>query len=170
MFFRGVPELTGAVTICADGVPGTMQTLREMRRLVNAGRVNPQIRAVAINLTQLQPERSTLHEVAVLFEFVRDSIRYVGDVNDVETLTTPEKTLALRAGDCDDKSVLLASLLESIGYQTKFIVSSYLSPLVYEHVFVGVDCDGMLISLDPTEGGGVGHEPDAPLLRYVEGN
>lgn len=51
---------------------------------------------------------------------VRDRIRYVRDIRGVETLHTAEQVIRQRAGDCDDKSLLLAALLESIGHETQF--------------------------------------------------
>ncbi len=53
-----------------------------------------------------------------LHRFVRDNIRYIKDIRDVETVAYPDITLQQGQGDCDDKSVLLASLLESIGHPT----------------------------------------------------
>lgn len=59
-------------------------------------------------------------EVKCLHNWVRDHIRYVRDVRDCETLRTPPEILRILSGDCDDKSILLATMLESVGYRTKF--------------------------------------------------
>ena len=50
--------------------------------------------------------------------------------------TAPSVTIETRQGDCDDKSLLLASLLESIGYATRFVVSATNPRGSYNHVFV----------------------------------
>lgn len=162
-------ELSGAVACIPDGAPGIRATVQRMRALVREARVDPEIRRAAINLTLLLPPRDFDGEVRALFEFVRDRIRYVGDVNGIETLTAPAKTLALGAGDCDDKAVLLAALLESIGYTTAFVVTGYSTPGVYEHVYLAVmDSFGRLIPLDPSEPQPPGWEPANPVSIFIE--
>ena len=104
-----------ALYALADGARGTRQTLRLMSRLAKDARTDPIIRAKAADLVATVPGQAFRHEAEVLFEFVRDRIRYLGDVNGVETIQAPDVTLAVRQGDCDDKSTLLAALLESIG-------------------------------------------------------
>jgi transglutaminase-like putative cysteine protease len=172
MFFAGAPvNASGVVRSIPDGRAGTDATLRLMRAAVRRGRVDPEIRSTALHLTLLQPERDCYAEIGTLFAWVRDNIRYVGDVLGVETLAEARQTLRARAGDCDDQCVLLASLIESIGYATRFIVAAYTQGDLYEHVFLGVDCgDGALLALDPTEAQGVGWEPPEPLIRKIEGD
>lgn len=75
-------------------------------------------------------------EARELFHFARDNIRYLQDVRDVETVQTPDVTLQFRTGDCDDKSLLLAALLESIGHPARFCAVAYAAPGEFEHVFV----------------------------------
>lgn len=52
---------------------------------------------------------------------VRDHIVYVPDPNEVEMLQTPPRTLSRGMGDCDDKSILVATLLETLGFSTEFL-------------------------------------------------
>lgn len=59
-------------------------------------------------------------ELRCLHAFVRDHVRYVRDVEGVETLQTPIQTLNVLAGDCDDKAMLFCALAGSIGFQTRF--------------------------------------------------
>jgi transglutaminase-like putative cysteine protease len=169
MYTPRAVTLAGSVVTIPDGAPGIMSTLRTMRALVRQYRSDPTIRHAAINLLSLTSPRDSLGEVAALFDFVRDRIRYTGDVLDTETLTTPDKTLALGAGDCDDKAVLLAALLESVGYVTRFIVTGYNTPGVFEHVYLAaMIADGTFVALDPTECQSPGQEPPEPLIYYTE--
>ncbi|HEY4220775.1 MAG TPA: hypothetical protein VGO62_05515, partial [Myxococcota bacterium] len=67
----------------------------------------------------------------------------------LDTVQFPRETLADKTGDCDDLSVLYASLLESVGVETAFL-------LVPGHVLVGVNAgvpDGGLdrVTLDPSK-------------------
>lgn len=160
--------LRGVVRPLADGRAGTMRTIREMRRMIRRGRVNPSVRATALQLVAMTPQRDALGEIGALFHYVRDDIRYVGDVLDTETLADAAQTLRTRAGDCDDKCILLASLLETIGYPTRLIVSAHSQADAFEHVYLQVACGGEWLSLDPTEPVPVGWQPPAPLLLHVE--
>jgi transglutaminase-like putative cysteine protease len=164
-------QLRGSVVHLASGHAGIMQTIRTMRRLVNAGKVSPVIRQTALNLVRLNAPKDTDGEVRDLFEFVRDRIRYVGDVHAVETVATPEATLALEAGDCDDKATLLASLLESIGIETRFVIAGYNPDApTFEHVYLAAfRPDGSFINLDPSEDVSAGWAAPEPVILYMEG-
>ena len=162
------PVLYGYVIPLANGYSGVQQTLRMMRQLVNQGKTNTQIRQAATNTVFLTPEKDEYSEAEALFNYVRDSIRYVKDVNDIETLSTPMMTLEGRIGDCDDQTVLLASLLESIGYPTRFVIEGYTTPGEYEHVYMQALEFGQFISMDPTEQKYMGWSPPNPVSQAVE--
>ena len=86
-------------------------------------------------------------EASRLFEYVRDQIRYVRDIADVETLHHAETILAQGAGDCDDKCILLASLLLSIGFEFLEFVAVAFEPNEFSHVWLRAWVD------DPPDGG-----------------
>jgi len=56
-----------------------------------------------------------------LFYFTRDSFEYISDPNAYEYVKTARQSLVSEGGDCDDSSVLLASLLDSIGIPVRFV-------------------------------------------------
>jgi len=118
-----------------SGIEGTRQTLRIMRNLALQGKTTPMVRQLAVQLTMSLPQKDWLSEINALFYFVRDNIRYVRDIRNVETLHTADRVLMNRAGDCDDKSVLLASLLESIGHPSRFVAVGF-KPDQCDHVYV----------------------------------
>jgi transglutaminase-like putative cysteine protease len=141
------PQVLGELP---PGEPGTRATLRAMRRLVDRFKTDSRVRDAARSLTQgLQP-KAYAQEVHALFAFVRDGIRYLRDTHGVETLQTPVATLELEAGDCDDKSTLLAAMLESIGHPARFVAEGYRAPGAYEHVYVRTRIGNSWFSLDPT--------------------
>jgi len=153
----------------ADGRAGIRQTLRLMRKLVTAYRATPSVRETAISIVASTPPKAHLAEIDAVFEYVRDSIRYVMDVFDTETLHSPDQVLRIGAGDCDDKSILLASLLESIGYATEFAVVGYTNRNNFEHVYtIAILPDGTEISLDPTEQVNIGWAPPNPVAYETE--
>lgn len=152
----------------SNGVRGVAQTVGLMRELVRQGRIDPAILAAARSLVFLTPEKDAGAELQVIFDHVQNCIRYTSDIHEVETLSSAAQTLAGRCGDCDDKSVLLASLFEAVGYPTRFVVAGYEEGGQLEHVYVQVCCDGEWIDADATEPHPLGWAaPDAVTL-YVE--
>jgi transglutaminase-like putative cysteine protease len=139
-----------------------------MRELVNACRVDPGVIQTAVGIIYLTPERADLAEVNALFCWVRDHVRYVRDVVGVETLCDPRMTLQRMVGDCDDQVTLLCSLLESVGYPTRFVMAGYNGP-DFEHVYCQVLVNGQWLDCDPTEREPIGWAPPAPVAYYIEG-
>jgi hypothetical protein len=79
-----------------------------------------QIRRVAAELTQPRAGRALTRDekIAALFTFVADDIRYVNFVSGEWWLPNrPQQLLARRQGDCDDKAMLLISLLRAVGIE-----------------------------------------------------
>jgi hypothetical protein len=151
MMLAPTPRLSGQIVALADGMRGIEQTLGTMRQLVNQCRTNLDIRQTATATIFLTPEKNQYAEAQALFELVRDGIRYTRDIHGVETISTPMMTLAGRIGDCDDQVVLLASLLESVGYPTRFVVSGYNAPGQLEHVYLQAWLGDQWVDMDPTE-------------------
>lgn len=157
-----------AVAPMPDGEDGIFHTLETMRAMVRRYRVDPTVRNTAIAAIFSTPAQDDMSEVEAIFATVRDGIRYTKDVHEVETLASPIKTLEAQVGDCDDMVTLLATLLESVGYATRFVVDAYLHPQVLEHVYLEVLVDGQWVALDPTEPVGVGWAPPDALRRVRE--
>lgn len=102
-----------------SGEPGVAATLKIMVGLVTQYRASPVVRVTAQRLVSECRSRDALCQVKVLHAYVRDNIKYLADVRNVETLQTPDYTLQEGSGDCDDHSTTLLSLLESVGLQTR---------------------------------------------------
>lgn len=136
--------------------------------MVRAARVALPIRQAATSIVFLTPEKNEHAEVDALYSWVRDHVRYVRDIHEVETLSTPERTLQGRIGDCDDQATLLASLLEAVGYPTRFVVAGYYEHGSVEHVYLQAFAGGDWIDLDPTEKQCMGWAPPGPVSLYIE--
>ncbi|MEA3429663.1 MAG: transglutaminase-like domain-containing protein [Nanoarchaeota archaeon] len=61
-------------------------------------------------------------QIKAIHYFIRDKIDYVSDPKSREFIQTPESTLFSKAGDCEDKSVLLVSMLKAIGVNSEIMV------------------------------------------------
>jgi hypothetical protein len=160
--------MTGLSMHYSNGKAGIFQTIKIMRDIVNTYKINLTIRQAAVSVIYLTPAKDELAEVNALYCNVRDHVRYVRDIAGVETIMTPDITLRAKVGDCDDQSVLLASLLESVGYPTRFIVSGYSDPKRLEHVYLQTFAGGQWIDLDPTESQYMGWAPPDPVVLYAE--
>ena len=150
------------------GRAGIFHTLKLMRNLVNDFKSRLEMIQLATRLVGFVAPKDELGEVNELFLFVRDKVRYIRDVLHVETLATPTVTLARRAGDCDDKTTLLATLCESIGYPTHFVVAGYTDPKTFEHVYLQIFAAEQWINADPTEYKPLGWAPPNPTILELE--
>jgi transglutaminase-like putative cysteine protease len=97
------------------------------------------------------PTNRVCHAKAI-FYFVRDNFNYVSDPTEFEYVKTARESLAVQGGDCDDASILLATLLEAVGIKTRLI-------FITGHVYVQAYLPDALksyksldhwIDLDPT--------------------
>lgn len=150
----------------SPGKAGTVQTIKLMRRLARKGKRSLVIRRLALKLTRELAQKNWLAEVHALHRFVQFRIRYVKDIRGIETVHTPERTLEQGQGDCDDKSILLASLLESVGHPTRFVALAFADGS-YRHVLVETKIGTGWISLDATEPHPTGWVPPGVLKRIV---
>lgn len=139
-----------------------------MSKLVREAKKLPEIRQTALSLIRRNGQKDRVGEVRDLHAFVRDRIRYVGDVRGVETLHTPIKLLEFGQGDCDDKSTLLAALLESISHPTRFVAVGF-SPGRFDHVYVETKLRDKWIGLETTEPWPMGKVPPS-VTRMVQHN
>jgi transglutaminase-like putative cysteine protease len=141
--------LTASLHGLPEGAAGARATVRAMRRLVNDGKVNPELIHRAASLVFLAPEDNPRADIEALFWAVSRGVRYTRDVCGVETLCDPLTTLNRRVGDCDDQATALAALLEAVGYPTRFVIAGYSGG-------------------DPTKQNGVGWAPENPTIIEIE--
>lgn len=133
-----------------SGEAGTKTTLKLMSKLTRTGKTDLPVRGLAMALTRHLPQKDWVGQVRAIHAFVRDKIRYTKDVRGVETLQTPIKTLEIGQGDCDDKSMLAAALLESIGHPTRFIAVG-LRGGPFSHVLIETKIGTKWVPVETTE-------------------
>ena len=108
-------------------------------------------------------------EISALLRWVQRNIRYTMDIRGVETIQTPPNTLRLKAGDCDDMSMLLASLLESVNHPTRFVAIGMRKGALC-HVLVETRVGGKWIPLEATENWPAGAGPNGVRDRMIHHN
>jgi transglutaminase-like putative cysteine protease len=168
-FTLGVYRYNGVVRTALGKLPpgdlGTRKTLELMQAFAQQGAKELGIREAAIQAVRAAgaPEHDAAAQLEALHRFVRDQILFIGDIAGVETLQSPRYTLQMRAGDCDDRAVLLAALARSIGIPAvlkfKVIAANPSQPGTFSHVYVVANVAGRDLALDPTfHGNPAGYE------------
>ncbi len=130
------------------------------------GKQQPEIRALALSLVSDLLQKDYREEAVRVHRFVRDQIRYTRDVAGVETLHTAPQILRQKQGDCDDKSILIAALLQSIGHKVRLVAIGY-GP-AFSHVYPEVNVRGEWIGMESTENWPFGVVPPNPTRRMEQ--
>lgn len=149
-----------------DGAAGTKATLNIMRDIVKQYKTNTDIRRLVESLTRNLPSKDYVGEVKAIHAFVRDNIRYMRDVFDVETLKTPDELLLTQQGDCDDKTILAASMLQAAGHPVRLVAIGGM-PNVYEHVYPETRIGERWFSVETTEPVEIGWQPSGVRARMI---
>jgi len=140
----------------ADGSAGTFQTLDAMARAVR-GEIPPDYSGVedefnisaAHRICALSPDHNQRAQIAALFDFCVHKINYLEHPINQQVCQDARRTIEIGSGDCVSKSVLLATLLACLGYQSQF-VAQCLDGDDYSHVYCEVLLsDGTWLALDP---------------------
>jgi transglutaminase-like putative cysteine protease len=132
-----------------------------MRQLVQQGKWDIETRDLAQQICATVPAKDWAGELAALFHWVRDNIRYALDPADLETIQGAAETLALGYGDCDDFAVLLATLCECAGHPCAFAALGFDSSGEFTHVVTLASGAGESdwVCMDATEGFAFGWKP-----------
>ena len=127
--------------------------LAQYAKTVN-GRDRP-VNDHAVKIVEGVPDKNKQEQVLCIFDWVTRNIKYRSDPRAVpgqgDYIKPPMQTVESGAGDCDDTSVLLASLLEAVGFRTYLI-------FIPEHVLV-------LVALEP----GTPHNKLGRPYGYIRG-
>lgn len=82
---------------------------------------DPVVKHTADKIVSVSCAGGKICHAKALFYFVRNNFQYVSDPNTFEYVKDARESLVVKGGDCDDSSVLLVNLLESIGIHTRFV-------------------------------------------------
>lgn len=139
MYFSGSPRpnrtLPQTLQFIPEGAAGIRATLKVMGKISKEHSINPLIRQFTQTLVQGLQQKDRIGEIRSVGEFVRDSIRYVRDPVGTELVQTPDATMRLQSGDCDDKTTLAAAMLQSIGHPVRMVAIGF-APGQFSHVFL----------------------------------
>lgn len=147
----------------------TRATLKIMSRLVLEGKKALPVVLKARQLTSDLNQKDYASEAATIHAWVRDNVRYVRDPRGVESVTAPAQMLQIMSGDCDDKSVLCAALLEAIGHPTRFMAVGSM-PNHFSHVFPQTKIGQRWVTLECTEPWPMGRSSKNIVSRMIQNN
>ena len=138
-----------------EGDAGTFQTLDAMRDAVVYGLPpeysnyqDPHNIRAARSICDGTSGQDAKAQVAALFNWVIANITYTPHPFNQQIVQDAKRTLELKEGDCVSLSVLLATLLASLGYQSQF-VAQWVEGEDASHVYVEVFMpNGETLALD----------------------
>jgi transglutaminase-like putative cysteine protease len=147
------------------GRSGTIVSARLIANLIREGSRDFYVRQRAIRIFREAgaPPKDRWAEVCALFHWVRGNVRYTRDIFRTELLHTARRMLELRAGDCDDMTILLGAMLLSTGHPVRLVLTGFRSkmPHSYSHIYPEVNVRGKWIALDATMNWPIGWAPPA---------
>jgi transglutaminase-like putative cysteine protease len=155
-----------------EGTRGTLETASLIAQLIRDGAKDFYVRQKAIDIFrayQVRP-KDRFGEICALFDWVRRNIRYTRDIFQVELLHTARRMIELKAGDCDDMTILLGAMLKSTGHPARLALVGFQpnKPHVYTHIYPEVNVGGRWVALDATMNKPIGWAPPALWKRICE--
>jgi transglutaminase-like putative cysteine protease len=154
------------------GVRGTLVTARFIARMIQDGAKDFYVRQKAIEVFRAYCVRpkDRYGEAWALFDWVRRNIRYTRDIFRVELLHTARRMLELRAGDCDDMTILLGAMLISTGHPVRLVLAGFRQnkPHSYSHIFPEVLIGKRWVAIDATVDKPMGWSPPIIWKRICE--
>lgn len=130
----------------ASGEKGNHQTIKLMQKIARQRSGDPTIRKFALNILSFYqvPSQDYAKEALAIGDYVKEKVRYVRDPDGIEYLQDPVDMIKQMAkgeaqGDCDDMSLLIATLLLAIGHRPFFRTVRYNNHFGhYNHIYVVV--------------------------------
>lgn len=167
-------NFTGTMTqTLRQGDAGVAQTIRLMRDVIDAGVTDHYVNETAIRILQSAGVQNFDREAKLkaLYDFVSwPNFLYVedpvGPFGPKETIRTVRTLLRLRAGDCDDYTVLLSALAGTIGIATRAVTvaADPSCPAEFSHIYPEAEVSpGNWVAMDAARPGA---QFGLPALRY----
>lgn len=116
-----------------------------MKRVARARSSHPTVRQLALAILRHHntDSQNYVDEALAIGRYVKEKVKYVRDIEGIEQLHDPLTMIeqlqrGVACGDCDDMSLLIATLLLSVGHQPYFRIVKYKNGGSYQHIYVVV--------------------------------
>ncbi len=152
-----------------------------LQSLVYKGIQSGPMRKLSLQVVSGCEARDKYCEAQKIFQYVQQNVRYSGDIGNVkfpdgtvdavDVFQSAARTLEFGAGDCDDHSVAILTMMASVGLDGYFKVTSETNDDSWSHVYAVVDVPSRngkqrLVAADSTlPNGSFGDE--APAARAL---
>lgn len=114
----------------------TLQTtIDKMRLLIKAGRADQKVVYLVRIIARDLAGRDFDGIAHTIYNWIVDRVKYQRDPEGVEWLQDVEVTLRMKTGDCDDFTVLGASMLGALGIKSRIKIAKAGAP-VWNHVYL----------------------------------
>ena len=154
-----------------SGLEGTRTTAAHVGRLIRDGAGDFYVRQKAIDILLARgvPAKDYLGEIDALFRWVQRHVRYTKDPFRIEVLHSARRMLELRAGDCDDMTIVLGALIKSVGHPVRIVLTGPdpLRPDLFSHIYLEARHHDQWIPLDATMPYGMGWSPRTPVRQVL---
>ncbi len=128
------------------GILGNIETVDLMREVAHDRKGHPIVRQLALSIVHALkiPSMNHLAEARAIGQFVQQKVRYVKDAEGIEQIHDPillidQINRGIAQADCDDQTLLIATLLLSIGIKPKFRCVRYKARSGgYNHIYLVV--------------------------------
>src|ERR1035437_3006323 len=130
-----------------NGPAGNYKRVEIMIGIARNRSSNPIVRELALMIVSAAGVKSQdfINEALAIGAFVKNKVRYVRDINGIETVHDPLTMIdqirrGSAQGDCDDMALLIATLLLSIGHSPFFRIVKYNGNTngCFQHIYVVV--------------------------------
>jgi len=96
-------------------------------------KINPYIEKIVLNDLTLRTKSSNIAsncesgnkecQLNLIYRYVVDNNSYYSDPRTQELIQSPQETINIKGGDCEDLTILLISLLENLGIKTYLVLT-----------------------------------------------
>jgi len=127
-----------SITEIPEGIEGTKMTVEEMAKEAEKGALNWTVISITREITKNKKSRDYEAIADEIFWWVKKNIKFNRDPVPAELIQSPEMTIKVKTGDCDDMVILLDSMMQSVGIPTRYVTISYLPDAKddYTHVYL----------------------------------
>lgn len=118
-FIRGQVTDTESLVVKSTNIDDRIELLMQE---IDAGVADPVVRQILGQILKTVPPKDHEGELRAIFNWVRKNIRYTHDPYNRELFQRPRRAIELGLGDCDDQTIVTASMASSIGFPIRLRV------------------------------------------------
>ena len=121
------------VLLMVVGLGGCFNIFEEMELDPVINRAKPYIEKIILNDIEIRAYANSIIkncnsgdkecQINSIYRYIVENFNYISDPIDTELIQSPEETIQIGGGDCEDFSILFISLLENIGIKTYLVMN-----------------------------------------------